>query len=796
MDPAMIEAVFAASTSTDPDGNPVRIPEGEGHRAALAAICGSHQLVVVTGAAGSGKTTLLKAAKHVAAAKGLRQVIVTPTAKAAEVAAAETGSASGTVHALLRAYGYRWQSDPDTGKTVWERLSVGQGGYQGVPEAHRLDPGVQLVVDEAGMLSQDLAQRLFTILHETGARAVITGDYRQLGAVGRGGVLQMAEHAASATVDLDRIHRFRDAEYAELTRAMRQRTDPGGQFDQLVQMGLVRLHENQERASAALAGEWAKDTHQGRKSLISAATNENAQQINQSIDHIRPSDHAASLVGMDGLPMSEGALIMTRRNDAQLGVLNRQRWIIRQIGATHTKIQDPEGGHKSLYVPNEYLSEHAHLGYAVTAHGAQGMSVERAHTLIDDHTDAAALYVGMSRGRGENIAHFIADDLAQAREQYIAAMSRDRADHGLDAARQSLASQLKGMSLTGDQQRPKPVRKQVSELRPGDQITAGGELCTVVASTPNQGGHAVTIRPSEHPERGSKTRTLDEQRTFEVFPPAGDFPAPEAERARFLVQLAAQQERAEKTASVLTSWAEHRESAQQWLSTHPEVAVLADALDAVDTQLDRVRTQAQRELQAQSAAYQARTAQLETHVRQKQTEAEQAGFFRRRSARAEARQAQEVLAAHQAVKPPVMPQQTLEKIDQLTVQKAEVFQRYEALAREFSREVPPPGEPLPSAVRGEGIKSVRAESIQVWRHLPVPVKTAASETAGKAQQAREQVKLVQKKREYFAQDAPRANAALWARVETAGKPAPVRGVKPDEILHRPSERDLGRGLER
>lgn len=122
-------------------------------------------------------------------------------------------------------------------------------------------------------------------------------------------------------------------------------------------------------------------------------------------------------------------------------------------------------------MPNEYLSEHAHLGYAVTAHGAQGMSVDRALPLIDDHTDAAALYVGMSRGRGENIAHFIADDLAQAREQYIAAMVRDRADHGLNAARQSLVTQLKGIILTGDQQPPKPVRKPVikavSELRPG-----------------------------------------------------------------------------------------------------------------------------------------------------------------------------------------------------------------------------------------------------------------------------------------------------------------------------------------
>lgn len=273
----------------------------------------------------------------------------------------------------------------------------------------------------------------------------------------------------------------------------------------------------------------------------------------------------------------------------------------------------------------------------------------------------------------------------------------------------------------------------------------------------------MTVRPSENPERGSKTRTLEAQRTFEVFPPAADFPAPEAERARFLGQLAAQQEREEKTARVFTAWAEHSESAQQWLSTHPEVAELAETLDAVDTQLARIRTQAERELQAQNAAHQARTAALRARAQQKQAEVKHAGLFRRRSDRAEVRQAQELLAAHEAAKPPMIPQQTLEKIQQLTVQKTEVFQRYEALAREFSREVPKPGESLPGPLR--------TESIQVWRHLPVPMKTAASETVGQAQQVREQVKLTHKKREYFAQDDPRANAALWARLDEPGSPA-------------------------
>ena len=152
MDEALLERIFSESTSVDPEGRAVRLPEGVGHRAALAAMAGTHQLVVVTGAAGSGKTTLLKAAKHVGAVKGVEQVIVTPTAKAAEVSAAETGSAASTVHALLRAYGFRWECDERTGVTRWQRLAPGEGDYQGVPENRALGPNVQVVVDEAGML--------------------------------------------------------------------------------------------------------------------------------------------------------------------------------------------------------------------------------------------------------------------------------------------------------------------------------------------------------------------------------------------------------------------------------------------------------------------------------------------------------------------------------------------------------------------------------------------------------------------------------------------------------------------
>lgn len=791
MDEALLERIFAESTSLDPDGQPVCLPEGAGHREALAAISGTHQLVVVTGAAGSGKTTLLKAAKHVGAAKGLEQVIVTPTAKAAEVAAAETGSASSTVHALLRAYGYRWETD-EAGVTRWQRLAPGEGDYQGVPEGRRLGPGVQVVVDEAGMLSQDVAARLFTVVAESGARVVLTGDYQQLGAVGRGGVLQMAEHATEASVDLDQVHRFTNPAYASLSLAMRARHNPGEQFDLLVDMGLVRLHATQEEANQALAAAWAQGAREGNSPLISAATNENAQQVNAAIHHEHAGhqpgarDGSACLVGMDGLPMGVGARIMTRRNDAQLGVLNRQVWTIRQIGPTHTKIQDPDGGHRVVQVPNEYLNQHAHLGWAVTAHGAQGATVGQAHTLIDEHTDAAGLYVGMSRGREANVAHFVAEDLNAAREQYVSAMGRDSADHGLDAARQALAAQLEGMHLPGVQRPVQPVAKSAAELRPGDQLHDGDQLVTVVAVE----GQKVTMRPSQSPASGARTKTLKDGARVQVLPPDARFPAPAGRRAQKLVELELNQQKATRTANVFSAWAEHREQATAWLAAHPEAGELADALDALDARLGQARQEAETTHQQAQQLHREQNARLQAQLRQAQERAQNAGLFQRRAARDELAQAQAVLAAHEATAPAPAPQNT-EQVEQLVREQEQAWARYEALAQDFTAQVPTPPRPG-GAVALELRGTLTTEPLKVWRHLDRSPVTATEDTAARAGEYQQRVERLQQRRDWFAQDTPEVNAALWGRQATTATSiqAPLESVQP--VAQREEDTGLSR----
>jgi ATP:corrinoid adenosyltransferase len=164
-----------------------------GQSAAVAALAGDRPLVVVEGAAGAGKTTTLAATRTLLQVQGRGLVVVTPTLKAAKVAAAEVGAAAGSAAWLAYQHGWRWNTDG-----AWTRLALGEAdpvtgrAYAGPTEAARLRPGDLLVVDEAGMLDQDTARALLTVADECQVRVALLGDRHQLAAVGRGGVLELA----------------------------------------------------------------------------------------------------------------------------------------------------------------------------------------------------------------------------------------------------------------------------------------------------------------------------------------------------------------------------------------------------------------------------------------------------------------------------------------------------------------------------------------------------------------------------------------------------------------------------
>jgi hypothetical protein len=441
----------------------------DGQVRAAAAVASTDRLVVVEGAAGSGKTSMLGVALAAMQVPprdarnpgtdgypdgrdraGVARVLA-PTRRAAQVAEQELGVPATSVAALVHAHGWRWNNDG-----VWTRLNIGETdpstgrAYAGPPAWARLAPGERVIVDEAGMLGQDAATALFAVVAEAGATVALVGDRAQLPAVGRGGVLDMAAQARGRTFDMAELHRFTDPAYAALTLAIREREDPRRVFDQLAASGLVRLHASEDDMREQVAP--ALDDGE----TVTVATNDQAAAFNERIRARGVAsglvDDTATVTGSDGLPIGEGDLIQTRKNDNTLGVANRQTWTVQRVQEGAIWVSEAGVARRTsrlVRLPVEYVNEHAHLAYAATAYGVQGTTVPASHTVLSDPISAAGLYVGMTRGRAQNLLHVVAENMDDARQQFIAAMGRDRADLGLEAATRQAAQDVTGLVADG-----------------------------------------------------------------------------------------------------------------------------------------------------------------------------------------------------------------------------------------------------------------------------------------------------------------------------------------------------------
>ncbi len=455
---------------------------------AVDLLASDARLVVVEGAAGAGKTATLAAARVAIECDGRRLVVVTPTRKAAQVAAGELGTSAFSAAWLVHQHGFRWD-----GHGTWSRLILGDidpatgAVYTGPSVTARLRRGDVLLCDEAGMLDQDSARALLTLADEHDVRVALLGDRHQLPAVGRGGVLDLAVRWAlpAAQHTLDTVHRFvqtttrpdgtvtltADDEYARLSLAMRGGEDPAGVFDALVARGQLVVYASQQERLAALAATAAAAVRTGSRAVLVADTREQVAALNAAVRDALVTASAVedthAVTTRSGQRIGVGDRVATRRNDTDLDVANRDSWTVRSVHQDGAVSLSGERGVRTLNA--DYVRENVELAYASTVHGVQGDTVTAAHLVVGEHTSAAAAYVGMTRGRECNTAHLVADSREDAREQWVAVFARDRADLGpAHAARLAAAEAERYVRLP-------PLEDVLDDLRAAWTVQAGAE---------------------------------------------------------------------------------------------------------------------------------------------------------------------------------------------------------------------------------------------------------------------------------------------------------------------------------
>jgi conjugative relaxase-like TrwC/TraI family protein len=364
------------------------------------AFCGDdRRIVTAVGPAGSGKTTALCAACAGWDAAGRRVIPLATSAAAAEVLAHDLGRRAENLHK----YTHELARQPT------------DHGVSRDPFFH-LEPGDVLLVDEAGMAGTLRLQSLLGQARRVGAQIRLIGDPQQLGAAESGGALRLLVHDVGA-VELTDLHRFTDPAEAAATLLLRD-GNPAA-IDYYQQRGRLHGGPRDQMLDAAYTA-WRHDLSAGQHSLLIAGTGEEVTALNQRarLDRVAACDvHTDGRELHDATVAGVGDWVITRRNQRLATthggrdfIKNGDRWTLTRLHDDGSVTLTGHTHRGSVRIPATYVARDVDLGYAATAHRAQGATVDTAHVLVTPDDSREALYVAASRARTRTTLYTITDD--------------------------------------------------------------------------------------------------------------------------------------------------------------------------------------------------------------------------------------------------------------------------------------------------------------------------------------------------------------------------------------------------
>ena len=290
-----------------------------------------------------------------------------------------------------------------------QRLTAALAALRAEQDRWSFRPNQLVIVDEASMAG---TMELATLAREAaaaGAKLLLVGDDAQLGAADTGGAFRLVARDTEAA-ELTDVWRFSQRWEREASLALRSGDT-----------GVIDIYDSQNRLVSgssdamedAAYQAWQSDIASGRASLLIAADNATVTRLNARarLDRITTGEvEPDGTVLHDGNHVGVGDTIITRLNTRRLRI-NRTTFV--QNGDHWTVIRRWDDGSLTVQnhdlhtvtLPTAYVRESVELGYATTAHRAQGATVESAHLLVTEQLTRALMYVGLTRGRHSNRAY-------------------------------------------------------------------------------------------------------------------------------------------------------------------------------------------------------------------------------------------------------------------------------------------------------------------------------------------------------------------------------------------------------
>ena len=353
--------------------------------------------------AGSGKTTVMAAVRDAFESGGFTVIGTSTSGQAARTLGREAGLEESRTLASLR-----WRIQHD-------RMHL--------TERH------VLVLDEAGMAGDRDIAFLLDHARMRGAKVVMVGDDRQLGAVSVGGAMGalVERHGGIVHALEQNVRQHNEAEREALAELR------AGDVTRAVEFYLgqdrVTTERTRDEALAKLVDQWAKDALDGRDAAMFAWRRANVAELNRLARERMVAEGRVTgpeLVAPGGTHFAAGDRIVTLAPLAHGQIVTSERGVVTAVGQDqeHLMVRLEDGRQHRLERDEIGADQLAH-GYATTVHRSQGATHDLAH-VYEDGGGRELAYVAMSRARDETHVYLCADDLDQAREDLCRSWATER----------------------------------------------------------------------------------------------------------------------------------------------------------------------------------------------------------------------------------------------------------------------------------------------------------------------------------------------------------------------------------
>ncbi len=234
-------------------------------------------------------------------------------------------------------------------------------------------------------------------------------------------------------VHLEENHRQR--EVAERQALARLRAgDAEAYLAHAAREGRLRIADDAAQAKQQLLRDWWAAASEGsvRDCVMLAHRRADVADLNEAARALLRREgrlgDAELVAGQRGF--RAGDRVICRRNDSGLGVCNGTRATVRRVEPLLGLITLQLDGGPIRQLPTGYAAEHLEHGYALTGHGAQGATVDRAFVLVRTQGALAEWgYVAVSRSRLETRLYAVGPEIdAGAHRGHETAVTRSLAD--------------------------------------------------------------------------------------------------------------------------------------------------------------------------------------------------------------------------------------------------------------------------------------------------------------------------------------------------------------------------------